>query len=410
MFHTIYFNFVKNDERVYKILMYQYLPVERIHYGENVVSKQLLTELKKLEGARILIVTTNSLLNTHAYQQLIESLHANQILTYITIVKQHVPGDMLMSNASQIVQFDPDVIISCGGGSPIDAAKILSFVLTENIRSETQLYPYSENIKEKRLAIQNCLPHFSIPTTLSASEFTSIAGVTNQKDRLKYKFSHLNLTPKQVFLDPTFTIDTPDLLWLSTGIRAVDHAVETLYSPTPNPVNTSLALQALKKLYYNLPLSMKHPEIPEYRLECQIGAWLSLFSVPNIKLGLSHSIGHQLGATFNIPHGMTSAIMLPHVMKFLLNRTYDEQAQIPVTLGVSKGNRKEDAELAPELIGGLIKDLKIPHRLRDFSISKERIPEVVENILIDIRGEKNSFVENTANLKKEITKLLEIAW
>lgn len=400
----------KNVERVCEILIYQYLPVERIHYGKNVVSKELIRELTRIEGTKVLIVTTKSLLTSNAYKRMIESLHANQFSIYITIVKQHVPGDILMDDVKQIVHFDPNVIISCGGGSPIDAAKILSFVLAEGIQSEDQLYAYSENSKEKKLSIQRYLPHIAIPTTLSASEFTSIAGVTNQNNHLKYKFSHLNLTPKQVFLDPIFTEETPDWLWLSTGIRAVDHAVETLYSPTPNPVNTGLALQALKKLHDNLPLSMKNPENPHYRLECQIGAWLSLFSVPNIKLGLSHSIGHQLGATFNIPHGMTSAIMLPHVMEFLVTRTYDQQAQIPEALGLSRGNIKEDAELASELIGNLIKELQIPHRLRDFDVSKDRIPEVVENILIDIRGENNNFVQDTANLKKEITNLLETAW
>ena len=296
----------------------------------------------------------------------------NHFSTYITIAKQHVPGDVLMHESNKIIDFNPDIIISCGGGSPIDAAKILSMVLAEGIQSEEQLYLYSENLLDKKITMESYIPHFSIPTTLSASEFTGIAGVTNKKDRLKYKFSHINLTPKQVYLDPVFTMDTPDWLWLSTGIRAVDHAVETLYSPVPNPVNNGLALQALKKLYFNLPLSKKNPEILEYRLECQIGAWLSLFSDVNIKLGLSHSIGHQLGATYNIPHGMTSAIMLPHVMQFLLTRTYEEQALIPEVLSISRGNLRDDAETASVLIRNLVKDLEIPHRLRDFAVQKRK--------------------------------------
>ena len=164
-----------------------------------------------------------------------------------------------------------------------------------------EIYAYSENIREKRIKMENFIPNFAIPTTLSASEFTSIAGTTSSQDNIKYKFSHLNMTPSQVFLDPIFTIDTPEWLWTSTGIRAVDHAVETLYSPNPNPINTNLALQALKNLYHYLPLTKAHPYNLEFRLECQLGAWMSLFSIVNIKLGLSHSIGHQLGALYNIP-------------------------------------------------------------------------------------------------------------
>nr|WP_263326599.1 iron-containing alcohol dehydrogenase [Neobacillus sp. Marseille-Q6967] len=393
-------------------MFYQFLPVERIHYGANVVAEQLVSEIKTINAAKALIVTTNSILKTKAYKNMINTLHENNIETFVTCSKQHVPGNILMKEINEISQFNPDLIISCGGGSPIDAAKILSLVLAEGIQSEKDLYPFAENIKQKKTMMKHSIPHIAIPTTLSASEFTSIAGTTNSEDHVKYKFSHLNMTPKFVFLDPVFTIDTPDWLWISTGIRAVDHAVETLYTPVPNSINTSLALQALKKLYDYLPLSKENPANLEYRLECQVGAWLSLFSVVNIKLGLSHSIGHQLGALYDIPHGMTSAIMLPHVMKFLLPRTYKEQAQIAEALckGDFKRDTEELARIAPKLIGGLIEDLEVPHRLRDFNVPRESIPLVVKNILKDIHGEENTFVLGTKDLTEEITNLLEAAY
>lgn len=393
-------------------MIYQYLPVERIHYGINVIDEQLIGEIRRLNKKRVLIVTTKSILETAPFKKMLKTLYFNDIKTFITCSKQHVPGDALMEDVKDIFEFNPDIIISCGGGSPIDAAKILSLILSEGIRDQEELYLYSENLKEKTPTMKNPIPQIAIPTTLSASEFTSIAGVTNGKDHVKYKFSHLNMTPSFVFLDPVFTEDTPEWLWISTGIRAVDHAVETLYSPEPNPINTGLALQALKKLYVNLPLSKKDPTNLEYRLECQVGAWLSLFSVVNIKLGLSHSIGHQLGALFDIPHGMTSAIMLPHVMKFLLPRTYEEQALIPAVLGKTDPirNAQENAELAPQLVRGLIEDLEIPHRLRDFNVSKDDIEKLVSNILIDIKSESNTFVLQTNDLQNRITSLIHEAW
>ncbi|MFC2948047.1 iron-containing alcohol dehydrogenase [Virgibacillus sediminis] len=393
-------------------MIYQFLPVESVHYGADIVNDQLITEIRKLNGKRALIVTTNSLLKVDEYQKMIQSLHAEGITTYEMSVKQHVPGKQLMGDIQKIRAFGPDVIISCGGGSPIDAGKILSLALAEGIDSEQELYPFSEMLRTERPKMGRYVPNFAIPTTLSAAEFTSIAGATNSKDQIKYKFSHPHMTPQQVFLDPVFTKQTPDWLWLSTGIRAVDHAVETLYSPTPNPVNSGLALQALKKLYHYLPLSHDHPENMEYRLECQLGAWLSLFSVVNIKLGLSHSIGHQLGALYNIPHGMTSAIMLPKVMKFLLPRTIEQQAAISEVLGFSEPGKdmREIAEQAPEIISGLIKRLEIPHRLRDFNIDAETLPQLVANVLTDIRGEENEFVMETQELEKEINNLIKSVW
>lgn len=393
-------------------MIYQFLPVNRIHYGINCVENQLVSEINSFNGKKILVVTTNSMLNTKAYKQMIENLQANRMEVYVTRSKQHVPGSVLMQDIEEIRQFDPDLIISCGGGSPIDAAKILSLVLSEGIQTEEELYRYSENRRESTPTMKKFLPHIAIPTTLSASEFTSIAGTTNQQDHVKYKFSHLNMTPAFVFLDPMFTVETPEWLWISTGIRAVDHAVETMYTPVPNPVNTSLALQALKKLYVSLPESKRNPADLQARLECQVGAWLSLFSVVNIKLGLSHSIGHQLGATYDIPHGMTSAIMLPHVMKFLLPRTVEEQLPITEALGAldSHATTTENASKASALIRGLIEELEIPHRLRDFDVARDSIPAVVSNILVDIKGEENAFVLGTSDLREEITNLLETAW
>lgn len=393
-------------------MIFQYIPVERIHYGINVVKDGLVKEIQKFNRNRALIVTTNSMLETVPFKKMLESLKSNHIETFVKCSKQHVPSDMLMQGVQDIFRFQPDLIISCGGGSPIDEAKIIAMILSEGIKTGEDLYLYSENMKEKAIQMKNAIPHIAIPTTLSASEFTSIAGVTNGKNHIKYKFSHLNMTPSFVFLDPVFTENTPSWLWVSTGIRAVDHAVETLYSPKPNPINTGLALQAIKKLYVYLPLSKKDPANLEYRLECQIGAWLSLFSVVNIKLGLSHSIGHQLGALFNIPHGMTSAIMLPHVMKYLLPRTYEEQAQIPIVLGKAElgQNSREISQKAPHLIRGLIEELELPHRIRDFNVSKDQIPTLIHNILIDIQSENNAFVLNSNNLREEITNLIEEAW
>lgn len=393
-------------------MYYQFLPVERIHYGINVVSKQLVDEIENEKAKKVLFVTTNSVLKIKPLKRLLETLTANQYEIKIFTIKQHVPGEELFKNMSETKNFNPDLIISCGGGSAIDTGKIISLVLSEKISKEEALYPFSENRKEKKISMENAVPIFAIPTTLSAAEFTSIAGTTNSIDHIKYKFSHLKMTPKQVFLDPLFTIDTPEWLWLSTGIRAVDHAVETLYLPQPNAVNNSLALQALKNLYTYLPLSKQHPFNMEYRLNCQIGAWLSLFSVVNIRLGLSHSIGHQLGALFNIPHGMTSAIMLPAVMKFLLPRTYEEQVQITKVLEQYETTKsiRENAEKAPILIKNLIKRLELPHRLRDFNVKESDIDTVVANIMNDIESEKNEFVLETKGLREQITILLKEVW
>ena len=389
---------------------YHFLPVKKVHYGEHVVEDKLLHEILAKHANRILIVTTNSLIESQSYRKLSNLL--NQCSTLVVTSRQHVPGDRLMNETTDIRAFKPNLILSFGGGSAIDFAKIVSLILAENIETEEELFQYSVNSHRKKADMHGSIPHFAIPTTLSAAEYTCIAGVTNNQDQAKYGFHHLSLTPEQVFLDPVYTTETPQWLWLSTGMRAVDHAVETLYSPKKNPVNVTLALKALEYLYHWLPLSKEEPDSLTHRLNCQLGAWMSLFSNINIKLGLSHSIGHQLGSLYHIPHGMTSAIMLPHVMEYLLKETHQEQAQIYDALVSERRDvsTEEKAEKAIELIRDLIVQLEIPHRLRDFHVSKDSLSKVVKGILMDIKGEDNPLVFKLNLTENHLLALLEKAW
>lgn len=393
-------------------MIYQFLPVEKIYYGPNVVQLHLIEEIKKLNAKQVLIVTTRSLLETDFYKKLLDSLKSQDLNVLVSLSKQHVKSQTLFKNINEIKKHSPDLIISCGGGSAIDSGKILSLLLSEEIEDEKELFEYSLHLSKKTIIKDVLIPHFTISTTLSAGDFTSLAGVSSDTNGMKYIYSNVKLTPNICFLDPTYTIKTPEHLWLSSGIRAVDHAVETLYSPKKNPVNTSLALDALKKLFTYLPLTKNDPSNLEYRLQCQLGAWMSLFSNLNIKMGLSHSIGHQLGSQYNITHGITSAIMLPHVMRFLLPKTYQEQAQITevVNTGRQEMSIKEKAELAPVLIKDLIVSLDIPNQLRDFNVEKKSFDKTVENILTEIHGDESSYLLDTKELKKDLHNLLAKAW
>ncbi|WP_158555804.1 iron-containing alcohol dehydrogenase [Peribacillus glennii] len=388
------------------------MPVERIYYGANVIQLHLIEEIKKLNAKNVIIVTTRSLLQTDLYKQLHELLISQDLNVLVTLSKQHVKSESLFENIGEIKSHKPDLVISCGGGSAIDTGKVLSLIVSEGITNEEELFSYSLQGSNKSVETVKLIPHLSISTTLSAGDFTSLAGVSCDTNGMKYIFSNVKLTPKICFLDPVYTIETPEQLWLSSGIRAVDHAVETLYSPKKNPINTSLALDALKKLYTYMPLSKEEPSNLDYRLQCQLGAWMSLFSNVNIKMGLSHSIGHQLGSQYNITHGITSAIMLPHVMKFLLPKTFEEQATITDALNAGKPGMsiKEKADLAPMLIKDLIIRLSIPHQLRQFNVQKSSLEKTVENISAEILGDASSYLLNINELKKDVYSLLENAW
>jgi hypothetical protein len=156
-----------------------------------------------------------------------------------------------------------------------------------------------------------------VPTTLSAGEFSAIAGVTDERHWVKELFQHARIIPRAVVMDPAVTVHTPEWLWLSTGIRAVDHCVEGICSGEANPYADAQALHGLALLCRGLPRVKADPGDLAARLDCQIGSWLSMEPLASgVPMGASHGIGYVLGAVFDVPHSHTSCIMLPAVMRW----------------------------------------------------------------------------------------------
>jgi hypothetical protein len=157
----------------------------------------------------------------------------------------------------------------------------------------------------------------AVPTTLSAAEFTSSAGITDVQLKVKLSFSHPRMAPIAVILDPAATLETPMELMLSTGMRAMDHAVERWCSVRPHPLGDGLALQAMAMLAANLPAIKARPYDLDPRLNCQLAAWLTQVSaIPGVPNGASHGIGYILGAYAGVPHGITSCISLAATLEW----------------------------------------------------------------------------------------------
>ncbi len=152
------------------------------------------------------------------------------------------------------------------------------------------------------------VPQITVPTTLSAGEFSAIAGVTDERSRVKELIRHPQIMPRAVVLDPAVTVHTPEWLFLSTGIRAVDHCVEGVCSGEANPYGDAQALHGLALLCRGLARVKADPADLAARLDCQLGSWLSMAPLAGgVPMGASHGIGYVLGAMFDIPHGHTRA-------------------------------------------------------------------------------------------------------
>jgi maleylacetate reductase len=212
---------------------------------------------------------------------------------------------------------------------------------------------------------------------LSAGEYTASAGCTDTARHAKESFSHPLMMPRTVILDPDVSVHTPEWLFLSTGIRAVDHAVEDICSINGQPIAEGASFHALRLLGSGLPAVKSDPSNLEARLECQIGAWMSMVgSQTGVSKGASHGIGHVLGGTAGVPHGYTSCVMLPHVLRFNHPVNAEKQARVSEALG-----RPEvpAADAVAELIAGL----GLPTRLRDVGVATEQLDLIAEGSMHD---------------------------
>jgi alcohol dehydrogenase class IV len=278
--------------------------LERVIAGPGTVDR-LSVELDGY-GCRRAIVVTGATLGGSALVDRVRSALGDRCRAVFSGVRQHVPSGTVLALLAAVREHDADCLVSFGGGSPIDTAKGAVHAL---------LTPRDGGASGRG----ECLLHVALPTTLSAGEFTDVAGITDETTRIKHGVFDARLVPRTVIADPELTVDTPDWLWAASGMRALDHAVESLYSSRHHPISDALAVRAIEMLVEHLPGSMRGAvdERLARRGECQMAAWLAVFGMTNAGFGLSHVLGHQIGPRWNVAHGVTSSIMLPHAMRFM---------------------------------------------------------------------------------------------
>jgi alcohol dehydrogenase class IV len=178
-----------------------------------------------------------------------------------------------------------------------------------------------------------------------------------------------------VVLDPAVTVHTPEWLWLSTGIRAVDHCVEGICSTEANPYADAQALHGLGLLCRGLPRVKADPYDLAARLDCQIGSWLSMGPLASgVPMGASHGIGYVLGAVFDIPHGHTSCIMLPAVMRWNKPANAERQALVAAAM-------EHPGEDAGDVLAAFIAGLGMPRSLGAVKIGPESFARLAEQAM-----------------------------
>ena len=379
---------------------FQFLPVDRVVFGPGRVS-DLAEEVERLGGERAFIITGRSLATKTDHVRRVEQLLGDRHAGTYAETRQHVPSRDVIEAAAHARAAGADLLIGLGGSSPVDCAKLVALTLAEGWTEAGQLNAKADR-RNRQPPARPPISQVAITTTLSAGEFTMSAGVSNEETGFKGGYAHPSLAPKVVVLDPELTLATPRELWLSSGIKALDHAVERLYAPNRQPLISAACREAVRLLLTYLPDSVGEGDTTAARGQSQVGAWLSIFGFNNVGTGLSHAMGHQLGARCGVPHGFTSCITLPHAIRHLGRRSPEALAEAAEALGVAP-DQPELGERVGQRVADFVASLGLPARLRDAGVAREQLGPLAAATAHEIEG------RNLAT-EAELRELFEQAW
>jgi maleylacetate reductase len=363
------------------------LPSGRVMFGmmDEVVfgkpaAEAVAAQAQRLGATRVFLMLSNSLNRNTDEIGRVRSALGDRFAGSFDRMPPHTPRSAVIEATEGARAAQADLIATVGGGSVTDGAKAVQMCLANDIRT-TDAIDMLRPVKGADGTVgpgpirPPTVRQICVPTTLSGGEFSAIAGVTDERTKVKELLRYPRIIPSAVILDPAITVHTPEWLWLSTGIRAVDHCVEGVCSNEANAYGDAQALKGLALLASGLPRVKADPKDLTARLDCQMGTWLSMGPLASgVPMGASHGIGYVLGAEFGIPHGHTSCIMLPAVMRW--NKSVNGARQELVAAAMSRAG-SDAGTVLDAFIGGL----GMPRSLGAVKIGRDSFPRIAEQAM-----------------------------
>ena len=385
----------------------------RVIFGQGKTAT-LEREVEGLGGKRVLVLSGRTVAEqTDAVIRTTEALGDSVVGVYSGLT-QRAPLATAVEAANLAVSLEADTLVGVGGSTVSDAARMIAALMAEGIdnveelrdrghREDGMLRP---NLDGKALPLQ-----VSIPTTLSAGEFNMGGGnVLDDGEGHKIRVGHPRLYADLIVLDSDMTAGTPDWLWLSTGVKALDHCIERLYCRGNQPAIDAPVLSASAMLFEHLPRSRQADDADgEARLQCLMAAWMSMMGAPNFAVGLSHAIGHIVGVKYAVGHGYTSCVTQPYVMEYNRPASAAKQALLARAAGHDTTGMSDEAaaELAARTVDDFILGLGMPHRLRELEIPEEDLTEIADLVLTD-RGCRTNAIAITE--REQVMEVLRRAF
>lgn len=384
----------------------------RIIFGQGRAG-DLSVELDRLGSRRVMVLSGRSVAEKTDTVNRVASLLGDRCQAVYSNLPQRAPLSTAVEATQIALDNEVDTLVGVGGSTISDAARMIGVMMAEGITSEDALrergHQGAGNFQSTADGAQLPL-QVSIPTTLSAGEFNKGGGnVLDDQGGHKIRVRHPDLYAHLIVLDPDMTEGTPDWLWLSSGVKALDHCIERVYCRGSQPATDATTVKAAELLFSNLPQSREEMGNSDARLNCLMGAWMSMMGAPSVGSGLSHAIGHVIGVKYSVGHGYTSCVTQPYVMEFNRSASADKQAMLAQAAGLdTRGMSNESAaEAVAAVVDDFIMELGMPHRMRELEIPREDLPEIARLTLEDGPSRNNPVQVNSVD---ELLPLLEKAW
>jgi maleylacetate reductase len=364
---------------------------QTIIFGSGSVA-QLGDAVAQAGWRRVMLCTTPNF-RTRGHLAPIEAALGQWLAVTFEDVQPHVPALQVADAAALADQYQVDAVLGLGGGSSIGTVKAVSATLRPDQRSDA------------------LLPVIAIPTTYAGSEMTPVFGVTEREDGRARKVtrSDARVTPRLVVYDPLLTLDLPPRMTAGTGINAVAHCVEALYSTTRNPLATAVASGGLRAIANALLRCYTHGEDVEARDEMLGGAFLAGTALAHVAMGLHHGICHVIGGATGAAHGDANSVMLPFVMRFKPQVIAPQLAEAAVAMGIPALGQSDEAlaSAAAQRVADWVAAMRLPTRLRELGIREEQLPELARMAFAS-RTVQND--PRPIGAVSEIETLLRAAW
>jgi maleylacetate reductase len=348
------------------------MPIVRRQEGDTLVvlGPGVIDETRQLLGrlgaTRAFLVTGPSLAAGPVGTRVRRALGDSLVGTYAGS-RPHVPTQTMEEVTEGARTSRADVLIGLGGGSPIGTAKAAAFQL-QQIRGPDEA---------PRCSVA------AIPTTYAGSEVTPVFGTTDLERGRKTVVRSDPIRPRLALYDPELALETPPDLTASTGVNALAHCVEGLYSKDAGEAERTMALRAAGRIVEYLPQAVKEPRNLLYRYRLFEGSMEAGLVLAKAGMGLHHGVCHVLGGRYNAPHGVLNGIILPHAMRFnipVATRAYRELAP---ALGLTEEG-VEDTDLGETVCAAtakFIRELGLPQRLRDIGIPEADLPSIADEAM-----------------------------